>query len=627
MTLVGPSLGLIGYDCASGNTNVTQVSLKDVGNCEVPDVTVTTNRTYLQLLQLDNVKEIPVIQCRVLIKRTVLWCGMHSHTSAVSRGIAEYVLEVDAARCAKIHETGRLAIGNEVLDGIEPNSTTIRSITLAGTLKSDGSCRGVGYSDHFGSWEDNVIVYGTATISISDYPASVNLDTNKIHLRGGVSCDFNRGHCSDFDGGQAFWERVPKDMCNFYKYLVLYEGPAEIGNIRQDGTTQVMFSVQTKEITFALVQEAVHRRCGFALIQTEHPKLFVLQGAKGTFFTALRKIPTREMDLFTYINSKFVYVEKHIHTQLNNLYRDVVLQRCLLEQKVLKNSLSLATIQPDQFAFDFMRSPGYMAVLGGETIYIIKCVAVVVKLRESDECYSELPVSKDNKSYFLTPRTRILKQNGIQINCNSILPSTYEIDGVWYRFMPKPTETKNPHQMNPNHKYTWEYKSIGNLATSGIYTQEDLDKLRQAVMFPSDRPAILNILARKASGQTTNLNAISLSNLLDKKILEAYADNAWNRFKAKYTNYGIFSAGIIMTLLIIKCIGRIVAITLNFLNLRAAFGCSSYLLSALCSGMTNYWLHRRNFNSNEQDPEASPAECMPLQEKASKPSDLNVGLK
>ena len=77
--------GLIGYDCASGNTNITQISLKDVGNCEVPKLTVTTKKTYLQLLQLDNVKTIHVIQCRVLIKRTVQHCGMHSHISAVSR--------------------------------------------------------------------------------------------------------------------------------------------------------------------------------------------------------------------------------------------------------------------------------------------------------------------------------------------------------------------------------------------------------------------------------------------------------------------------------------------------------------------------------------------------------------
>ena len=90
-------------------------------------------------------------------------------------------------------------------------------------------------------------------------------------------------------------------MCIFYKYLVLYEGPAEVGRVNQDGESQIMFSVQTKKITFPLVQEKEHRKCGFAFIQTEHPELFILEGAKGSFFTSLRKLNTSERKLITFI--------------------------------------------------------------------------------------------------------------------------------------------------------------------------------------------------------------------------------------------------------------------------------------------------------------------------------------
>ena len=79
----------------------------------------------------------------------ILWYAFC--TSAVSTGIAEYILDIDAARCNKIHEIGRIAIGNEILDGIEVNSTATRSITLTGTIKADGSCKGIPYSDSFGT--------------------------------------------------------------------------------------------------------------------------------------------------------------------------------------------------------------------------------------------------------------------------------------------------------------------------------------------------------------------------------------------------------------------------------------------------------------------------------------------
>ena len=120
-------------------------------------------------------------------------------------------------------------------------------------------------------------------------------------------------------------------------------------------------------------------------------------------------------------------------------------------------------------------------------------------------------------------------------------------------------------------------------------------------MFPSDRSAILNTLARKVAGQTTNLDAISLNNLLDYETLQAYADSAWKRFWSKYTQYGIVSAGILMTLAILKLSGRIISMVFNYLNLYAVFGCSCWLLSAIYSGLTIFLLHRKNFEQNAQD--------------------------
>jgi len=39
------------------------------------------------------------------------------------------------------------------------------------------------------------------------------------------------------------------------------------------------------------------------------------------------------------MNSKFVYVEKHIRTQINQLYQNILLQQCDLESKMMQNAL------------------------------------------------------------------------------------------------------------------------------------------------------------------------------------------------------------------------------------------------------------------------------------------------
>jgi len=49
-----------------------------------------------------------------------------------------------------------------------------------------------------------------------------------------------------------------------------------------------------------------------------------------------------------------------------------------------------------------MQGSGYMTLLAGEVIHIVKCVPVEVKLASIQECYDQLPVIRNNKTQFLT---------------------------------------------------------------------------------------------------------------------------------------------------------------------------------------------------------------------------------
>lgn len=95
---------------------------------------------------------------------------------------------------------------------------------------------------------------------------------------------------------------------------------------------------------------------------------------------------------------------------------------------MLKNHLAIATKSPDELAYYLMNEPGYMAVITGEVVHIIKCVSTEVKVRHVKECYMELPVSRGNKSFFLAPKTHILTKTGLQISCNRMIPAMYHID-------------------------------------------------------------------------------------------------------------------------------------------------------------------------------------------------------
>ena len=57
---------------------------------------------------------------------------------------------------------------------------------------------------------------------------------------------------------------------------------------------------------------------------TEHPKLVIFETSKDNSFASSISIGVTNLDIFAYVNSIFVYVEKHIREQMKNLYRDVI---------------------------------------------------------------------------------------------------------------------------------------------------------------------------------------------------------------------------------------------------------------------------------------------------------------
>jgi hypothetical protein len=106
-----------------------------------------------------------------------------------------------------------------------------------------------------------------------------------------------------------------------------------------------------------------------------------------------KKISVNNLDIFAYVNSKFVYVGKHIKNQLNKLYMNIMEQNCSLEKQILQNALSLSITAPDEMAFRSMKITGYTAVTAGEMVHLIKCIPVQCRARQTNESHKELRVT------------------------------------------------------------------------------------------------------------------------------------------------------------------------------------------------------------------------------------------
>jgi len=607
LLLAKTASGLLGYDCGGTSFNVTTVSLLEVGECHSADSRPNSTSVYIQLLQIADYSEIRTMSCKIEIDRQMFYCGMHSHISMVLGGHRKYLLEIEQHKCSRLHETGSIVLGNAVsIIGLLPNSTNYRVITLAGTTNMDGSCKGGDFSDPYGTW-NNVVVEASVTITLRDYYASAKTKMDYITLRSGVQCTLSKNECIDEDGANVFWAPLPVEACNFRAYNVLYQGQAyKI----YDSNTQypIVYSLTTKDITFALSKRSEYNVCGFTLIQTEHPKLLIVETNKNNLFVTFTQISVSNLDIFTYINSKFVYVEKHLKTQMQDLYRNILDQKCRLERQVLKNAISIAHNQPDVFAYNLMKGPGYMATISGEVAHIIKCVPNEVTRRSTENCYLELPVLLQNKSMYLVPKTHILISSGTPVDCNPLLPIMYKIKGGWISLTPRPAAIQSPQIMEPMTKPVWKYIEAEHLSDSGIYSQEDLSRLRDHIMFPVESTALLNTFARTAAGHRVPLSGISLTGFLDEETLDKIATSTGEKLWGGFVKFGTASAGFIGIWMLIRLIKLIADTAIHGYALHSVYGWSLHLLGAIFSSITNLLLHlgRRNQpKSSPQSPEGT----------------------
>jgi len=196
--------GLIGFDCDGQHLNITSVSLLSAGDCNLHYKTPNVINVYIQLFQLSEYNYAEVLQCKVEMSRTIYHCDMHSNISAVNNGQIEYLLETGYTRCRQMLIDGTLSLGvGSIVDGLKPNRTTSRNVTLAGIIRNDDSCKEIQYLDPYGTWDD-IVVQAIARVSLKTSYIPVQINAGKIILKSGTICVLREEICLDPDDGYTF---------------------------------------------------------------------------------------------------------------------------------------------------------------------------------------------------------------------------------------------------------------------------------------------------------------------------------------------------------------------------------------------------------------------------------------
>ncbi|KAJ8980826.1 hypothetical protein NQ317_018406 [Molorchus minor] len=581
--------GLIAYDCGDDNVDITAISLRNVARCPDPSSAYASESVDVTVLQRNDVGLQHVWSCLVEITRLITYCGMHSHSSVVAGGLLNYIYQVGSEECRQIHRYRTLKLYQQTIGGIVLNGTTTESVTLFGSLQTDGTCRGISYQENGKSW-DNVVVAATVKIQVNDYFATVRLKENEISLKGGVVCPFLKGYCFDSTLGESTWDFQAQTDCQGHLSL-LYEGKAEkVTNVQ---TKEQYMVVNQESKIFAVTIIKKIQLCSLEVWQTEHPKLLIVEGHIRAFPISAVLLP-QNTDLTLYVNSKFLYIEQAYKRDLESLYIDTIHRRCLLQREILKNRLLLAPVVPDAVSQIIQDKEGYVGHVLGEVLYILRCIPKNVQIRRTEKCYQELPIRVDNQSKFMAPITRIIQEFGEEIQCNGITPPLYNIEGDWIGLTPHPTQKHPPKELEVTSDAQVKFQPIQPIGSKGLYTPDEIEKVQKLLTFGQERKVVENIIARRAAGMETGGQGFSTLGIFDPKEMKELARSTMKEMWGWFTDLGIFISGLTGFYFIFRIVKYLFGVAINGLHLYQTVGGGIALLACLWNTLTMWVIHRHH---------------------------------
>lgn len=606
MSVLDVAFCFIAYECGGVESNYTSVSLVNVGECNFEPVLLDESEITIQLLQPRARASVNARACKVEVNYVVYYCGMHSHNSIVKGGIVSKVLSISKSQCEDMHRERSASFYGTRVSGLEMNDTVTTPVNFAGWTSWDGACDGAEFVDGGHNW-GKVVATGTIKVSLYEFQGSINLEDREIRFPSGSVCSLDSARCVDNDHGPTFWDAYTSSDCQRDSFHVLYRGLATRARVqgkRNDADPVVVYSVTTGQNVFTLTSDNLKPFCFMQLRGTNHPKLFIHEVEGDNFYFTQEEVSPLDMDMFMYVNTKFLHLERSLSSQMSSMYREIVQHRCELDRKILMTKLSMAVSSPMEFAFEHMRGPGYTASILGEVIYIVQCTPVDVATAKTSECTLEMPVLYKNETYYMRPRSRVLQRSATPAPCDGVLVPKYRINGVWFATTPSLHVSSAPELLEPDNRQNWTYTSAGDFATAGIYTSEQIDKLREQIMAPIERRTKGERFSSLLNSERVNSHGLDLSSFTGEAIIQEKMQKLWEKTWNVATIFGNVSAGLIGIAMILKLCKFAVDTFVHAITLKEVYGCTWYVLGSVWDALTTYLLTRAPTSSASSRDEA-----------------------
>ncbi len=507
------------YDC-SQPSQVRPIGVAHSQECKRQPTPEKLEPAKYLVLQESKFRRTKAIRCYMEETQVTMHCGAMDHqTYAPNWSHYNIPKSVSKADCQKYWETQNYHVARG-----DRNFKLIRNAVNIFDFENSGSteyhseeveCEG-GSIYHNGKEYKGNVQHIQRSLKIEEIDILIDdndgVILNKDQVR--LPCTLNDETC-ETSQGRVNWQPLrPQDRCQLY----LARNTIGVNVIAGDKTVYM-----TRDGSRIRLQHAHEtRKCGYVVIATTYPNVYLAPSRHIHEGPLLRSLPTPEISLQTYAKLNDEYIYNRITEKVKEEFVAVQTRVCQSQmnnhQKQLNSKLTRQTAAIDGTTITL--GGGFFATASGETWYQYACKRRVVRARTSaTQCFSALPInmtSRDGFEYwskrhpetvsahlnhqvpsmpplYLEPVSRRIVTIGIPVPCvTEFAPMYQNTNQKWLKLTPTPTFTTAPEQPIETDTFPVETSHIDELLRdaqsgfhdSGLYTGAKLDQWDTFQMAP-----------------------------------------------------------------------------------------------------------------------------------------------